>query len=37
MVYLVYPTAADAWASNINNWKPHYKGATMWPVENEEW
>ena len=37
MIYLVYPSTADAWASNVNNWKPHYKGATMWPVENEEW
>jgi len=37
MIYLAYPTGADAWANHIQNWEPHYKGATMWPVESEEW
>ena len=37
MVYLMYPKAADAWGSHVQNWEPHYKGAPMWPVVNEEW
>ncbi|WP_311172867.1 ABC transporter substrate-binding protein [Halobellus ordinarius] len=37
MIYLMYPKAADAWGDHINNWKPHYKGAVMWPVESDEW
>lgn len=36
MVYLMYPKGADAWGSQIQNWEPHFKGAPMWPVVNEE-
>ena len=37
MVYTVYPESADVWGTHIENWQPHYKGASMWPVESQEW
>ncbi|MFC6873190.1 ABC transporter substrate-binding protein [Halobellus sp. GCM10025813] len=37
VIYLMYPKAADAWGDHVGHWKPHYKGAPMWPVESEEW
>ena len=37
MVYTLYPKSADVWGAHIENWQPHYKGASMWPVESQEW
>jgi len=37
MIYTIYPESADVWGDHIENWEPHYKGASMWPVESGEW